>query len=73
MNVVSMSNLSPADLAEAANANLAEHFTWVQKQTPRMHAEIAPDLVWAALRHIQRRVQRPHGFRQCAETHPRGD
>ncbi len=47
MNPVSLQNLLPADLAKAANANLAAHFTWVQRQTPGMHVTEAPDLIWA--------------------------
>jgi ribosomal protein S18 acetylase RimI-like enzyme len=37
--------LTPAELAAAADENLATHFTWVQRQTAGMRAAIASDLV----------------------------
>ncbi len=37
--------LTPAELTAAADENLAAHFTWVQRQTSGMRAELAGDLV----------------------------
>ncbi len=39
--------MSPGDLAEAADDNLATHFTWVQRRTAGMRAMFGSDLVLA--------------------------
>lgn len=45
MNIISLQGLSFADLAAAANRNLATHFSWVQQQTTTMRVIDSQDLV----------------------------
>jgi GNAT superfamily N-acetyltransferase len=45
MNPLSLPNLSPAELAAAANANLVTHASWVQQRTAGMRVLVEDDLV----------------------------
>jgi GNAT superfamily N-acetyltransferase len=47
MNPLSLPELSPAELAAAANANLVAHSTWVQQRAAGMRVIEEPDLVVA--------------------------
>lgn len=45
MSTLSLPNLSPAELADAANANLVTHASWVQARTTGMRVFAEDDLV----------------------------